>query len=718
MLKGRKLVAVLLTFVMVMASMVTGFAGIQYGAPTANTSSSSTTFFGSLSSNTQNYSYQLKVTPSSTSVGSVIYPEIQVLDANGNVLQGQKLIDYINSHTITLNTNGALAVNSNNVTVPNFTYKADLNTISTVSSAVYGAQLEINFNRDGIGLFANNYQSVPVLVQNYGQIDVSAVNTTNNTNDTLGAQIALGTVQPSIYFLSGDSKALESYPETAVVTIPNLYQNYQNLKAKLYEINSNNTKTLFATIDLQANAIGNYNGYFGYKVVLPPLSSANTYSLEVTAPVSTYYFNNGVQATNSYYVTGSVAVPVQAATKTLVAPTPNSDNVLALAAGINDTVKFTLNDKLPNGNTASDGSYLSLVKFVRLTVLKSDNSTKDTSVNVNNALSYIDANHNYVNGGWYEVTSSGLVPVKADGTIDTTTAISGSYDSTTGTITLANVNIPNGDYLKVEGAYTNYLENGYEPTYTSYERTFTIADLQAKLGTITADKTALNADEYQIVKFTVKDIHGNPISGTTIAFSAPVAFLGGTGSSYGNIASNTATTDSKGQVEVPIYSAFPASITVSDSGVANSLTLTVGNATKSTVVFTPGSTTYTVNGVAKTADAAPYITSTGRTVVPARFLADALGVQSYFDYSADGHSVVTFVKGTTVVKFVLGTNQVTITKNGVTVTDTMDVTATVNDQNGKPVGRTYIPARYLAEAFGYTVNYDATTGNVTITNAQ
>lgn len=707
MLKGKKLVAVLLTFVMVMASMVTGFAGIQYGAPTANTPTSSTTFFGHLSSNTDRYSYQLKVTPSSTSVGSVIYPEIQVLDANGNVLQGQKLIDYINSHTITLNTNGALAINSNNVTVPNFTNKADLNTISTVSSAVYGAQLEINFNRDGIGLFANNYQSVPVLVQNYGQIDVSA------GSDTVPAQIALGTVQPSIYFLSGDSKALESYPETAVVTIPNLYQNYQDLKAKLYEINSNNTKTLFATIDLQASTIGNYNGYFGYKVVLPPLSSANTYSLEVTAPVSTYYFNNGVKATNSYYVTGSVAVPVQAATKTLVAPTDN-----ALAAGINDTVKFTLNDKLPNGNTASDGSYLSLVKFVRLTVLKSDNSTTDKSVNVNSNVSYIDADHHYVNGAWYEVTDSGLVPVKSDGTIDTTTAISGSYDSTTGTITLVNVNIPNGDYLKVEGAYTNYLENGYEPDYTSYERTFTVADLQAQLGTITADKTALNADDYQNVKFTVKDVHGNPISGTTITFSAPVAFLGGTGSSYGNIASSTATTDDNGQVEVPIYSAFPATITVSDSGVANSLTLTVGNATKSTVVFTPGSTTYTVNGVEKTADAAPYVTSTGRTVVPARFLADALGAQSYFAYSADGHSVVTFVKGTTVVKFVLGSNQVTITKNGVTVTDTMDVTATVNDQNGKPVGRTYIPARYLAEALGYTVNYDATTGNVTVTNAQ
>ncbi len=54
---------------------------------------------------------------------------------------------------------------------------------------------------------------------------------------------------------------------------------------------------------------------------------------------------------------------------------------------------------------------------------------------------------------------------------------------------------------------------------------------------------------------------------------------------------------------------------------ARTVTLTKGD---TTVVFTIGSTTYTVNGETKTADVAPEIVN-DRTMLPARFVAEAFG---------------------------------------------------------------------------------------------
>ncbi|SHH09154.1 Copper amine oxidase N-terminal domain-containing protein [Thermosyntropha lipolytica DSM 11003] len=60
---------------------------------------------------------------------------------------------------------------------------------------------------------------------------------------------------------------------------------------------------------------------------------------------------------------------------------------------------------------------------------------------------------------------------------------------------------------------------------------------------------------------------------------------------------------------------------------ARTVTLTKGS---DVVVFTIGSTTYTVNGEAKTADVAPEITNS-RTMLPARFVAEAFGAQVGWD---------------------------------------------------------------------------------------
>lgn len=54
------------------------------------------------------------------------------------------------------------------------------------------------------------------------------------------------------------------------------------------------------------------------------------------------------------------------------------------------------------------------------------------------------------------------------------------------------------------------------------------------------------------------------------------------------------------------------------------------------IIMNIGSTSYTVNGTPQTMDAAPYINSDNRTMVPLRFLGEALGCKVTPQYAADG----------------------------------------------------------------------------------
>ncbi|MEG6522867.1 copper amine oxidase N-terminal domain-containing protein [Desulfotomaculum sp. 1211_IL3151] len=111
-----------------------------------------------------------------------------------------------------------------------------------------------------------------------------------------------------------------------------------------------------------------------------------------------------------------------------------------------------------------------------------------------------------------------------------------------------------------------------------------------------------------------------------------------------------------------------------------------------TAVFNVGSSIYTAGGVTKVMDAAPYIKE-GRTYVPVRYLALALGVAE--EDIAFENGVVTLTKGESVVTLTIGST--VLTQNDSTVT--MDVAPEVNN------GRTMLPARFVAEAFGAMVGY-------------
>ena len=134
-----------------------------------------------------------------------------------------------------------------------------------------------------------------------------------------------------------------------------------------------------------------------------------------------------------------------------------------------------------------------------------------------------------------------------------------------------------------------------------------------------------------------------------------------------------------------------------DVVIANCVTPAEGASTQ----FKIGSNVYTVNGVAKIMDVAPYIKNS-RTYVPVRYLAYALGVTESNVVWDAATNKVTITKGDKVVELTVGST--TITVNG--EAQTMDVAPEITNS------RTMLPARFVAEGLGATVGWDAASNTV------
>jgi len=100
-----------------------------------------------------------------------------------------------------------------------------------------------------------------------------------------------------------------------------------------------------------------------------------------------------------------------------------------------------------------------------------------------------------------------------------------------------------------------------------------------------------------------------------------------------------------------------------------------------------------VDEQAKQMDAKTFIENS-RTYVPVRYLGDALGAETGWDEKT---RTVTVTLDSKVVKLVIGSKALNIDGQ----TKQMDVAPLIKD------GRTYLPARWVAEAFGYTVRWNA-----------
>jgi len=140
---------------------------------------------------------------------------------------------------------------------------------------------------------------------------------------------------------------------------------------------------------------------------------------------------------------------------------------------------------------------------------------------------------------------------------------------------------------------------------------------------------------------------------------------------------------------------------------ANVITPAPGE-TRATTTFTIGSTSYTVvqNNVAveKTMDVAPYIKN-GRTYLPVRYVADALGVSDDNIIWDPVNATVTIFKGDRIAQMTIGST--TLLVNGVQIN--MDAAPEITN------GRTMLPVRWLAQALGATISWDAETQQVTVT---
>ncbi|OAT83675.1 copper amine oxidase N-terminal domain-containing protein [Desulfotomaculum copahuensis] len=122
------------------------------------------------------------------------------------------------------------------------------------------------------------------------------------------------------------------------------------------------------------------------------------------------------------------------------------------------------------------------------------------------------------------------------------------------------------------------------------------------------------------------------------------------------------------------------------------------------IKFVIGQKSYTVNGQVYSMDAAPF-TDQGRTYVPVRYLAESLGVpDNAITWDSDTNTATLTMNGVT-VKLVIGST--TYYVNG--QANTMDVAPVEKD------GRICLPARYVAEAFGYHVGWDAGIQTVSVT---
>lgn len=103
-------------------------------------------------------------------------------------------------------------------------------------------------------------------------------------------------------------------------------------------------------------------------------------------------------------------------------------------------------------------------------------------------------------------------------------------------------------------------------------------------------------------------------------------------------------------------------------------------------------------------DAAPEITS-DRTFLPFRAVLEAIGAEVGYDAQT---STVSAKRGGVDLAMVLGQNTASVTEDGQTRTVEMDVTPYVKN------GRTYVPVRFVAEAFGCNVGWDGDTKTVII----
>ena len=205
------------------------------------------------------------------------------------------------------------------------------------------------------------------------------------------------------------------------------------------------------------------------------------------------------------------------------------------------------------------------------------------------------------------------------------------------------------------------------------------------------------ADQENTVVATVVDENGNTVKTAT---GEVYAYVADQGNADANVEVNVLTDNAnKGVAKISIYSDIETTVDVvvavtdADGTIyADTLSYTVGaadvNADK-LVAMTIGSSDYIVDNDVVAGDAAPYIDSAWRTMVPIRALAETFGATVDFK-----DNVITIVDGDTTIVMTVGETAYTVNDEEAN----MDTAPVIGEGD-----RTFVPVRFVAEALGYTV---------------
>lgn len=124
---------------------------------------------------------------------------------------------------------------------------------------------------------------------------------------------------------------------------------------------------------------------------------------------------------------------------------------------------------------------------------------------------------------------------------------------------------------------------------------------------------------------------------------------------------------------------------------------------KDGIVLSIGSTGAKVDGEAKECDAAPIIRN-GRTMLPARFVAENLGAEVAWDAQAQTVTITGEIGSNVKIVLTIGSDKAQVGY----YTETLDSPAFIEN------GRTYTPVRFVAEKLGANVIWDPDTQSVQI----
>ena len=119
-------------------------------------------------------------------------------------------------------------------------------------------------------------------------------------------------------------------------------------------------------------------------------------------------------------------------------------------------------------------------------------------------------------------------------------------------------------------------------------------------------------------------------------------------------------------------------------------------------VAAPPTLNMTLNGEIIHSDILPFIENS-RTMVPVRFISEALGAKAEWD---DETKTVTVTADGMVIKLVSGDLNMVIEKGAEISVTLMDAATTIKD------GRAFVPVRFIAEALGLTVDWYGQTKTV------